>query len=63
MHQIRGFVMLIAAGVAFYRGWKLHGDRAWVAFGLGALALAMAVWHWVRLSQLLNSTRFDPNSR
>jgi hypothetical protein len=38
--------MLVAAGVAFYRGWKIHtGREALVAFGLGVLALGLAVWH------------------
>ncbi|HTA80336.1 MAG TPA: hypothetical protein VK720_12380 [Terracidiphilus sp.] len=46
MNQVRGIVMVIAAGIAFYRGWMLHGQRAWLAFGLGALALALAVWHF-----------------
>jgi hypothetical protein len=38
--------MLVAAGVAFYRGWKIHTEReALVAFGLGTLALGLGVWH------------------
>jgi membrane protein YdbS with pleckstrin-like domain len=55
MSQVRGCVLLIAAGVAIYRGWALHGERAWVAFGLGALAVALAVWHFVRPMQQLSS--------
>lgn len=46
MQPFRGLLMLVAAGVAFYRGWKIHtGREALVAFGLGVLALGLAVWH------------------
>lgn len=49
MQPFRGVLMLVAAGIAFYRGWEMrHGERAWMAFGLGALALGLAVWHWTR---------------
>ncbi len=49
MQQFRGFLMLIAAGFAFYRGAKmLPGSHGWFAFGLGALALALAAWHLTR---------------
>jgi hypothetical protein len=38
--------MLIAAAAAFWKGWQLHrGELAVLAFGLGALALALAIWH------------------
>ncbi len=41
--------MLIAAAAAFWKGWQLHrGELAVLAFGLGALALALAVWHLTR---------------
>ncbi len=41
--------MLLAAGVAFWKGWELHrGHSAVAAYGLGALALALAVWHLTR---------------
>ena len=46
---VRGFVMLIAAAFALWRGWHIHhGRMAWIAFGLAALALAMGVWHLTR---------------
>jgi hypothetical protein len=49
MNQARGIVMLLAAGIAFYRGWRIHtGPYAHMAFGLGVLALALAVWHLIR---------------
>jgi len=49
MQPFRGLLMLVAAGIAFYRGVELgHGERAWMAFGLGVVALGLAVWHWTR---------------
>jgi uncharacterized membrane protein len=42
-------LMLVAAAIAFYRGWKIHtGHIALLAYGLGALALGLAVWHLTR---------------
>lgn len=41
--------MLLAAAVAFWKGWHLHhGQMAMMAYFLGALALAVAVWHLTR---------------
>jgi hypothetical protein len=41
--------MLIATAIAFWKGWQIHrGEKALLAYGLGALALAMAVWHLTR---------------
>jgi hypothetical protein len=49
MQQFRGILMLIASGVAFYRGWKIHtGEYAVMAYVLGALALSVAIWHFIR---------------
>jgi hypothetical protein len=49
MNRARGVLMLVAAGVAVWRGWIIHtGSHAWMAYGLGALALALAVWHLTR---------------
>lgn len=49
MNHIRGIVMLLAAGVAFYKGWTIHaGETAVLAYGLGALALILAIWHLSR---------------
>jgi fumarate reductase subunit D len=43
--------MLVAAAVAVWKGWKIHtGSHAWMAYGLAALALALAVWHMTRPS-------------
>jgi hypothetical protein len=49
MNHVRGVLMLVAAGIALWRGWKIHtGFYAWSAYGLGAAALALAVWHLTR---------------
>jgi len=49
MNNVRGFVMLLAAGFAVWKGWKIHsGAHAWMAYGLAAAALAVAVWHLKR---------------
>jgi len=49
MSHVRGFLMLLAAGFAFWRGWRIHsGSYAWMAYGLGIAALALAVWHLTR---------------
>jgi hypothetical protein len=39
--------MVAAAGIAFWRGWQIHAGRyAWMAYGLGAVALMLAAWHF-----------------
>ncbi len=41
--------MLIAAVLAIGKGWQIHrGEMAVLAYGLGALALAVGVWHLTR---------------
>jgi hypothetical protein len=52
MDFFRGGLMVLASGVAFWRGWKIHyGMYAWLAYGLGATALTLAVWHFTRKSE------------
>lgn len=42
----RGIMMLVAAAIAFWKAWQIHGgETALLAFGLGVLSLALAVWH------------------
>jgi hypothetical protein len=49
VNRIRGVVMLLAAAVAFWKGWQLHrGETAILAYGLGAMALVIGVWHLTR---------------
>jgi hypothetical protein len=53
MNQVRGLLMLVAAAVAFWRGWKIHtGPHAWLGYGLGVAALGLAFWHLTRKSEL-----------
>ena len=41
--------MLVAAALAVWKGWQIHrGETAVLAYGLGALALALAIWHLTR---------------
>jgi hypothetical protein len=43
--------MIIAAGIAFWRGWQIHTGRyAWMAYGLAVLALALAAWHFFKVT-------------
>ena len=49
MNRIRGVFMLIAAGVAFWQGWRLRSTHYGLsAVGLGVLALALGLWHLLR---------------
>jgi uncharacterized membrane protein len=53
MNHFRGILMLVASGIAFYKGWKIHtGSTALLGYGLGVLALGLAVWHLTRRSDL-----------
>ena len=41
--------MLLASAVAIWKGWQIHrGETAILAYGLGAMALALGVWHLTR---------------
>jgi hypothetical protein len=49
VNRIRGIVMLIAAALAIAKGWQIHrGEMAVLAYGLGAMAVAVGVWHLTR---------------
>jgi hypothetical protein len=53
MNHVRGLLMLVAAAVAFWKGWRIHtGTHAWLGYGLGVVALGMAVWHFTRKSEI-----------
>jgi hypothetical protein len=48
MNPFRGILMVIAAAIAFWRGWQIHtGPYAWMAYGLGILAIGLAIWHFL----------------
>ena len=49
MNRIRGVLMVMAACVAFWEGWRLRSTHfALSAVGLGVLALALGLWHLLR---------------
>ncbi len=49
MNPVRGIVMILAAAIAFWKGWQIHrGETAVLAYGLGAMALLLGVWHLTR---------------
>ncbi len=49
MNRVRGMLMLLAAGVAFWRGWKIHtGHTALLGYSLGFIAVGLAMWHLTR---------------
>jgi hypothetical protein len=49
VNPFRGIVLLVAALLAFWRGWHIHtGRMALLAYTLAALALALATWHFLR---------------
>lgn len=49
MSAVRGILMFALGVFAIYRGWVIHtGQQAWLAYGLGVLALALGVWRLLR---------------
>jgi hypothetical protein len=52
MNPFRGVMMIAAAGIAFYLGWRrFTGSEALLAFGLGVVAVGLAVWHLTRSTE------------
>jgi len=49
MSAIRGVILFGLGVFALYRGWIIHtGQRAWMAYGLGLVAIALGVWRLLR---------------
>ena len=49
MNHVRGFVMLLAAGFAVWKGWKIHhGPTSLLGYGLGVMAFGLAIFHLTR---------------
>lgn len=49
MNVFRAVLMFCVGVFAIYRGWTMHsGERAWLAYGLGVVAVALAVWRLKR---------------
>ena len=39
MNPFRGILMIVAAAIAFWRGWQIHSGRnAWLEYGSAVLA-------------------------
>jgi len=56
--------MMVAAPLAIWRGWKIHsGHDAILAYGLGALALALAILHLTGSGRLSASSRSPKRTR
>ena len=52
VNPVRGILMIVASAFAFWRGWQIHHGRyAWMAYGLGVLALALSAWHFIHGSR------------
>jgi cytochrome c biogenesis protein CcdA len=49
MNATRG-ILLFGLGVfALYKGWLIHtGQRAWLAYILGLVAIALGIWRLLR---------------
>jgi hypothetical protein len=49
MNAIRGIVFVGLGVFALYKGWTIHtGEKAWFAYGLGLVAIALGVWRLLR---------------
>jgi len=49
MSAIRGIILFALGVYAVYRGWLYHtGQRAWLAYALGFVAIALGVWRMLR---------------
>jgi hypothetical protein len=49
MNQVRGIMLLAVGGYALYAGYRMHtGQHAWLAYGLGVLAIAVGLWRIFR---------------
>lgn len=49
MNAFRGILLFALGLFALYRGWLIHtGEKAWLACGLGMVAIALGVWRIFR---------------
>lgn len=49
MNAFRGIVLVALGVFALYRGWLVHtGQKAWFAYVLGVVAIALGMWRLLR---------------
>jgi hypothetical protein len=49
MNVFRAVLMFAVGMFSIYRGWTMHSvERAWPAYGLGLIAIALGVWRLKR---------------
>lgn len=49
MSAIRGIILFGMGVFAVYEGWRIHvGERAWLAYLLGVVAIGLGVWRLTR---------------
>lgn len=57
MGPFRGLILILFGCLAIYKGWTLHGDRAWLAYGLGLVSLALGAWHVLSATRTMHRRR------
>lgn len=51
MNLFRGIILIALGGWALYTGWHIHtGNRALLAYGIGALAILVGLWRLTRMN-------------
>jgi hypothetical protein len=49
MNAFRGILMFGLGLFVLYRGWQFHtGEKAWLAYALGVVAIALGAWRMFR---------------
>jgi hypothetical protein len=49
MSAMRGIILFGLGVFSLYKGWTIHtGEKAWLAYGLGLVAIALGVWRLMR---------------
>lgn len=49
MNAVRGIILFGMGVFAIYEGWRIHvGERAWLAYLLGVVAIGLGVWRLTR---------------
>lgn len=49
MSAVRGIILFGMGVYAIYEGWRIHvGERAWLAYLLGIVAIGLGVWRLMR---------------